>query len=147
MMVATMFNMVPITADPIVDRACVGGGGFLFFVFFFCAAIADPVGSGLSTRPGRSPSVLFPIVGCTIARPDTEVLKADGKRRMTASDGLRIPELGVWSDEPSSLRTDTFAQGCDAAHYYTFRANPITKSVDLSITSANTFFDNKESRL
>jgi hypothetical protein len=47
--VVTMLNMVPITADPIVDRACFGGGGFLFFVFFFCAAIADPVGSGLST--------------------------------------------------------------------------------------------------
>jgi hypothetical protein len=47
--VATMLNMVPITADPIGDRACVGGGGFLFFAFFFCAAIADPVRSGLST--------------------------------------------------------------------------------------------------
>jgi hypothetical protein len=47
--VATMLNIVPITADPICDRACFGGGGFLFFVFFFCAAIADPVGSGLST--------------------------------------------------------------------------------------------------
>jgi hypothetical protein len=47
--VATMLNMVPITADPIGDRACVGGVGFPFFVVFFCAAIADPVGSGLST--------------------------------------------------------------------------------------------------
>ena len=44
--VATMLNIVPITADPIGDRACFGGGGLLFFVLFFCAAIADPVGSG-----------------------------------------------------------------------------------------------------
>ena len=41
--VATMLNMVPITADPIVDRACVGGGGFLFFVFL-CAAICRSCG-------------------------------------------------------------------------------------------------------
>jgi hypothetical protein len=38
--------------------------------------------------PGRSPSDLFPIVGHTIARRATEVLKADGKRLMTAGDGL-----------------------------------------------------------
>jgi hypothetical protein len=44
--VATILNMVPTTADPIGDRACFGGGGLLFFVLIFCAAIADPVESG-----------------------------------------------------------------------------------------------------
>jgi hypothetical protein len=46
--VATMLNMVPITADPIGDRDCACGDGFLLFVFCFFA-IVDPVGSGPST--------------------------------------------------------------------------------------------------
>jgi hypothetical protein len=45
--VATMLNMAPITADPIGDRDCACGDGFLFFASLSASAV--PVGSGLST--------------------------------------------------------------------------------------------------
>ena len=108
--VASMLNMVPSTADPFGDRACFGGGGFLFFVFFICAAIADPVGSGLFDPIRTLPVglLLLPIVGCTIARPATEALKANGKRHMTASDGLRIrrAEDGQMGAQPGLLLSE-----------------------------------------
>jgi hypothetical protein len=37
--VATMLHMVPITADPIGDRDCACGDGFLFFAFCFFIGI------------------------------------------------------------------------------------------------------------
>jgi hypothetical protein len=61
-----------------------------FSVFAFLLPSADPVGSGPSTCSGRSPSDLFPIAGCNIARRDSELLKGDGKLKMTGIDGLRI---------------------------------------------------------
>jgi hypothetical protein len=47
--VATILNTLPIAADRIGDRYRAAGAGFLLFALFRLAAIADPVGSGLST--------------------------------------------------------------------------------------------------
>ena len=85
-MVATKLNMVPIIvdrSDP--DRAV--STSFLLFAFCFFV-IAGPVGSGRKVRPVRSG--MFPIVARRIARRATEGLKAEGKRQITAGDGLRI---------------------------------------------------------
>jgi hypothetical protein len=84
--VATKLNMVPIIVDR-RDPDCAVGTSFSLFAFRFFA-MAGPVGSGRKIRPGRSLSGMFPIVGRMIARRATEGLKAEGKRQITAGDGL-----------------------------------------------------------
>jgi hypothetical protein len=49
---------------------------------------------------------LFPIVGHTIARRSGELLKADGKPKMTEVDGLRIQPMAP-IELASEISSDT----------------------------------------
>jgi hypothetical protein len=86
--VATILNMVPTTADPIGDLDCACGDGFMFFAFCFFIGICRSCWVRSFDLTRDAPRRFFPIVGRMIARRATEVLKADGKRRMTSGDGL-----------------------------------------------------------
>jgi hypothetical protein len=94
-----------------------------FSVFAFLSPSADPVGSGPSTCSGRSPSDLFPIVGCKIARRAGEVLKADGKLKMTGSDGLQGSTSLM--REASRVRLRGFHQeSCQGMMFVWYRNSP-----------------------
>jgi hypothetical protein len=79
-------STVPITADKTGDRDCAG----LFLAFCFFAAMRILLGQVLRPDPDVSRRLCFPIVGRTMSRRRGEVLKADGKPKMTLCDGLQI---------------------------------------------------------
>jgi len=86
--VAAMLSVVPIIVDRTGDRDCAGGG---FFAFCFFVAIAESCWvRSLDLTLTLPVGFCFPIVGRTVPRGASELLKADGKPKMTPCNGLRI---------------------------------------------------------
>jgi len=82
-------STVPSTADRIGDRFCATGDDFLLFCFCPFAAICKSCWVKFFDLTRTLPVGFVPIVGRTIARRGGELLKADGKLKVTGSDGLQ----------------------------------------------------------
>jgi hypothetical protein len=83
--VAAMLSTVPISTDKTADRDCVS---FVFSPFWSPFQVL--LGQVFRPDPDFSRQFCFPIVGMPTSRRAREVLKTNGKPKMTRCNGLRI---------------------------------------------------------
>jgi hypothetical protein len=68
-----------------------------FSLFAFSLPLQILLGQVLDLTPTLPVSLIFPVVGGTMSRRASEVLKGDGKPKMTLCDGLRISRRDRYS--------------------------------------------------
>ena len=128
--VAAILSTVPSTADRMGDRICAAAGDdFLLFCFCPFAAICRSCWVRLFDLTGTLPVGFVPIVGRTIARSGGELLKADGKLKVTGSDDLQNSTSlmrGAGWTPPLRLSSDVLS----GRGFACFRLSPIGKAVN-----------------